>query len=237
MGQPASTIDWSEVTGEFRADSAIRLRSELAWEPGEEEAGDDEATRPYLREALPLPVRDPVGELDRATGCAVARLGSLLEWIAEEDPTSDVVSFVRAFLVHVGALNQALDSLASAVRASASVPLRTTAEAFARAAAVWRANIVDHVDELALTQRASLDGWSSLPEYSAMYVLAFVMPSLNAVKEWTVPVRVEALGLGPYVAAVEDAVVEINWMLRSAAAEGAIGDAAQLETAGRAIAW
>ena len=215
MGKLARMVDWAQESSNpvpRALDSGICLKA-VAFEPDPEggDFDDDSPTRPYERiavKASPSP-RTP---LERSMALAVSRLGTLSEWLSEGEDAAPVVAFVRSFLTHLEELNFVVDLLRE--KTGAAVGLGEVVEAFANAASVWRANLVDYVDELALTQYRSLDAWTSLPEYSSTYVLAFISPTLAALKERIAlaPQR-EGIDLLACVWGVEAAIVRFNWML------------------------
>jgi hypothetical protein len=177
----------------------------------------DEPTQP-LRARLGAPpgVR-PAGRtkaVDRSTVCALARLAALREWIVGDDADSHVGSLVGSFLVRIGTLNQSLDALLRATQSSSSGGLRAAAEGFAAAVQTWRTNVVGQVDELALVHRDSLVGWSSLPEYSTGYVLAVILPPLQALRDCLALGNGEGVRVQRHLRRVEGAVTEIELLLR-----------------------
>jgi hypothetical protein len=230
MGKLARIVDWTHEDAHVapRAlDSGICLKAFVAEPiPDEGDPDEDEPTRPYERIA-PLREKSPRVERERPVALAVARLRTLIDWLSEAEDTGVVVGFVRSFLAHLEELNFAIGQLRE--KSADSLEIGDAVEAFSNATLVWRANLVDYVDELALTEYRSLDAWSSLPEYSSTYVLAFIAPTLAALKD-RMSVNCAQHGeaeLLPSAWVIEAAIVRLNWMLTGVAARSAYDAAAE----------
>jgi hypothetical protein len=137
---------------------------------------------------------------------AASRLNALVDRLAAEEPGGPVAGVLGGFLARLDIVHAAMSVLATEGRA-AEPAVRVAIEAFASAVLVWQSNVVEHVDELlADDEHRTLDGWRSLPEYSASYLLAFVDPTLRDVREWG-----DALGpLGEVVSDVELAIARLH---------------------------
>jgi hypothetical protein len=121
--------------------------------------------------------------IERGAAEATLRLRELLGHLAEDEGAHEVVEFADCFLGAMGDVESALSTLMRAGRESPRLALRAAVEASACAVGVWRTNLVEQVDELSLIDRDSLDAWSSLSRYSKMYVGAYLLPTLRAVRD------------------------------------------------------
>jgi hypothetical protein len=231
MGKLAMSVDWTQDESDTAPrpfDSGICLKALApAASPDEDDLEDDTPTRPYER-IKPLLAKSPHVEMDRLRRLSVARLHTLVDWLSEGERESQgserVVAFVRGFLSHIKELDFVIDLLRE--KTVDAPDLGDVVEAFTTAASVWRANLVDYVDELALTQYRSLDAWSSLHEYSATYVLALISPTLAALKgRMAVGQGGRRAELLPCAWAIESTIVRLNWWLTGTSSRGE-GDAA-----------
>jgi hypothetical protein len=147
----------------------------------------------------------------------IARLSALADWIEAEAPSGAVVGLVRAFLRDIDDVGLAVGALVVAGEAFAGPELTSSIEALALAVGMWRTNLVEHVDDLAITDHRSFSGWASLPEYSSAYTLAIVRPALADTDAWAVAATVRGgSDLVPLVQAVHTAVARVNATLRTA---------------------
>jgi hypothetical protein len=206
MGRYANALDWTSPLPE-RTESEIRLRER----PPLEEVGDDDAdepTRPFDR--LPVPAA-------AVSASGVVRLSALADQMDGERTSGVVVRLVRAFLDDLRDVRVALGALLAATSdAPASPGLDAAVRSLAHSIGMWRTNMVEHVDDLALSEHRSLSGWSSLPEYSSAYTLAFLRPALA--EAWA-----NAAGCAAFVEAVGASIERLNATLR-ATIDGDRGD-------------
>jgi len=183
----------------------------------------------------------PRDATDALAARGVARLSALADWLDGEEPSGVVVSLVRAFLQDVGDVAVAVDDLLAAGDAVApSAELAASLQSLALAVGLWRTNLVEHVDDLALSSYRSLSGWSSLPEYSVAYALAMVEPALAEAEAWATVSRgvdgagngQDGLGLASHVRGVRASVRRLNATLRTAVSPPA---ASSFESASDAV--
>jgi hypothetical protein len=230
MGRVGNAVDWMEEGSGVglraltvypeRLDSEVRLRAETEAAPLLEEE-EEPPTRRFQRASAsePCPAIEPLG----ARG--IARLSALADWIGREEPSGPVVALVRAFLGDVHEVGAATDALVAAARSAPDLPeLGAAVQSLALAIALWRNNLVEHVDDLALSDHRSFSGWSSLPEYSCAFTLAIVRPALAEARAWAQSSRKrEASDFCALVGAVNAAVERVNATLRGpiAGARGA----------------
>jgi hypothetical protein len=147
----------------------------------------------------------------------IARLSALADWIEGEAPTGAVVTLVRAFLQEMDDVGLAVAALASAGEAFGGPELVTAIESLKQAIETWRGNLVEHVDDLAITEHRSFSGWASLPEYSSAFTLAIVRPAIAEADGWAALATVRrGIALAPLVQAVLTAVDRVNSTLRTA---------------------
>jgi hypothetical protein len=201
MGRLASALDWTDgKSGSERSVSEIRLQTVMppaadersdADETADFPFEDDEPTVRFLRTPTFSPEEPPKDSpedpSEQAAARGIARLSALARWIEGEGSSKDVVGFVRTALHELAQVHAALAALRqAAVRASVPEGFDAAVQGLTRAVGLWRANLVEHIDELALSDHRSFVGWSSLPEYSLAYTLAVVKPVLESVEDWAV---------------------------------------------------
>ena len=234
MGRLASAVDWTEDgAGVSLRASEIRLQAPAPLAPSDEPSDDDEPTRPFLRVALES--RDST---EQTTARGIARLSALVHWMELEGDgsSSAVVGLVRACLGDLAEVHASLSALSAAVGIGSEPPaLGSAVHSLAVAVGLWRANLVEHIDDLALTDHRSFAGWSSLPEYSLAYTLAVVQPALDAVEAWAIARR-GGLDLFPLVRDLGASVARLNGTLRTVS-ERPSGDAPNARGVSHASAW
>lgn len=230
MGRAANALDWTEAGSGVglraliaypseRPDSELRLREETP----ASRVDDDDEEPPTHR--LPGNSAFDAREEEPSAGRGIARLSALADWIDGEEPSGAVVTLVRAFLRDVEGVGRALEALASAGDAWAGPELAAAIQSLALAIGMWRSNLVEHVDDLALSDHRSFSGWSSLPEYSSAFTLAIVRPALAEADAWATAAAVRGDGdLGPLVRAVASSVDALNATLRTAILGPSDGD-------------
>jgi hypothetical protein len=239
MGRQANAVDWAEDGGgvlRVIADSEIRLRERR---PLQEEVPleDDEPTRPVARLTLSACDAEPLS----ARG--IARLSALADWLSGEESAGAAVSLVREFLRGMDRVHESLSALVTASADASAAPralgLEAAVHALALVVGMWRGNMVDQVDDLALSDHRSLRGWSSLPEYSCAYALAFIRPALSDARAWAIATGgapAESATLVAAIDAIDASVRELNATLR-AAIDAETRSSAPLASLRAAVAW
>lgn len=219
MGRAANGLDWigegsgvgrkarrasgdSSVSNEPRPDSELRLRAQRPEQPANHggafvSCDGDDADPPTCRfdRSSSKPARDTT---DALSARGIARLSALADWLDGEEPSGAVVSLVRKFLDDMRLVGSTMDVL---VEAAEEIPLSgvyAAVHSLTLAVGLWRSNLVEHVDDLALSNYRSLSGWSSVPEYAYAYALAIVEPALAEAEAWALAKR------GPDVVKAED---------------------------------
>ncbi|MGO9712881.1 MAG: hypothetical protein ACLQBL_28730 [Polyangiaceae bacterium] len=240
MGRQANALDWTERDGAGtrwhpvvvpdRPISEIRPRETLADELEVELLDDEEPpTQRFDRPSATIETRD---EVEPLSARGVARLSALADWLDGEAPSGAVVQLVRAFLHDLGEVRASLKALTTAAgELPMASGLDATIRSLAHAIGMWRANLVEHVDDLALSEHRSFSGWSSLPEYSSAYTLALVQPALADAESWAIALRGEGATILPLVRAVETSVRHLNATLRVAIEAKPAGSARPLPLA------
>ena len=210
-----------------RSDSELRFRpTSGAWEGCEQPSTNDDSVSPRgddeepatLRVGVGRPSFGPIGsdgcdKTDALSARSIARLSALADWMEGEEPVGVVVPLVRAFLRDVNGVTMPWERSWRQATASAAPELGAVIRSLALAIGLWRSDLVEHVDDLALSNYRSFVGWSSLPEYSSAYVLAIVRPALAEAEAWVTAAAVE---LAPLVRAVGASVDRLNATLRGA---------------------
>ncbi len=242
MGRLANGLDWTEegsgvgrraisASVELRPDSEMRIREQSSTPVATDGADDDPPTCRFFRSSsAPPPARRDTTDALSARG--LARLSALADWLDGEEPSGVVVSLVRAFLRDVKDVGYAMDALMETATvtsdARSASELAGAVRSVAAAIGLWRSNLVEHVDDLALNSYRSLAGWSSLPEYSSAYSLAIVEPALAEAEAWATASRPRGaardtegsedveLGVADHVRVVRGAVRRLNSALRAA---------------------
>ena len=195
MGRLASSLDWMEESGSHSGLRAAPIApcesNEFPRLSDEEAALLEEPTQPFVR----AQAHGAMGDVERITARDVRRLAVLVDWIADEDPSSPVVPLVRSLLSDFDDVSRAIGALLAVSRAWTGPPPtpQPVCEALARAIGLWRASLVEYVDDLALADPWSLSGWASLPPYSTTYFLAVVRPALHGLEEWAATGRSDVI--------------------------------------------
>jgi hypothetical protein len=242
MGRAADALDWTEEGSGVglraliayptdRPGSDFGLRTEVPPPPPEVQDDLDAISPPDGEASIGAEYGDDggieigfeagTGEVDESvepsTARGIARLSALANWIEGEAPTGAVVTLVRSFLQEIDDVGLAIAALASAGEAFGGPELVSAIESLKQAIEMWRGNLVEHVDDLAITDHRSFSGWASLPEYSSAFTLAIVRPAIAEADGWAALATVRrGIALGPLVQAVATTVDRVNATLRTA---------------------
>jgi hypothetical protein len=238
MGRAANALDWTDEGGGVGLRALIAYPTEPPppappWDPNaelrlreeERERVSGFASEERTPEEEPLTQRFsrdsgvdvPEEGAEPLSARGIARLAALADWMAGEEPSGAVVALVRSFLRDVQEVGLAVGALVSAGRASAGPELDAAIHSLAVAVGMWRSNLVEHVDDLALSDHRSFSGWASLPEYSSAFTLAIVRPALAEADLWADAAAVRGgVDLGPLVRNVTSGVERLNATLRAA---------------------
>jgi hypothetical protein len=211
----------SDIPGRVdRVDSEIRLRECL---PLIELGSDDEEPTGRFQRTSPPPSSpadsspDSSADLEPLSARGVARLSALADWLDGETTSGVVVGLVRAFLDDLDDVRVALAALVDATPDSSVAPgLDAAVQSLAHAVGLWRMKLIEHVDDLAISDHHSLAGWSSLPEYSAAYTLAFLRPALAEAEVSASVKRGETGDVTALVGALGIRIRRLNATLRAA---------------------
>jgi hypothetical protein len=135
----------------------------------------------------------PSGVQPVAVAPAAERLEHRLRWLEDAPAAAHVVAFVRGALERLADADGAAQELFATAHRASSSELRAAALSLAYAVRAWQRNVIDCIDELALTDHESLSGWTSVREYSAVLVLAYIAPALAAIRDHGLVARDEGI--------------------------------------------